>query len=215
MSEANNTDSVYNAHKARIESARVYGPGIIEQMKDYALTKMSRDDSSTMNCGTSKHIEILCRHISACEGIKYTRVYPALRLMGYNHRYHKLKDGHSDILYDISNAVHKCYVLDNPFIIDYVSNDTIVFGGMRSVKYRIEDRDIGIATTDAYNCGINVSELNMYNVLTGINILVSTEPYYIGINNTAIIRPIIKTIENIDDMLQDRLDAINTVLPKQ
>ena len=205
-------DAVYQAHKIRIATGRQVT--IIDQMKDYTRTKIRRDESATMNCGTHKHISILCKHISAHDGIKYTRLYPALRMIGFNHRYHEYKLGRSDVLYDISTIVNKCYMSTNPYIIDYISNDVLTFGKMQTTKYRFLDTDIGIATTESYNCGIKVSELNFYNVLAGINVLISNESYYRDIVDTPIVRPLVKSFRDINEMLQDRLSSLNAVSPR-
>jgi len=218
MTKAIKTDDVYQAHKDRVaainEKYTNGGIDYIEQLKDYAHTKISRDESAVMNCGTYNNIDVLCTHISAHDNIKSTRVYPGLRLIGFNHRYHEYKKGNGDTLYEISELTDRCYLSTDPFIIDYVSRDSLSFDGAKSVQYRVDDRTMGIAVTEAHNYGIKVSELNLYNVLIGINVLVSNEPYYKTIIDTPIIRPVIKTFDNINEILHNRLSSLNTIAPK-
>ena len=55
----------------------------------------------------------------------------------------------------------------------------IAFDGVKSVNFRIHSDAIAIAAKDAQASGVKVSELNLYNTLEGLKLLVDNEPDYI------------------------------------
>lgn len=194
----NMTDEVYEAHKHRVlgderyesyhkastKPANNYDPdraqgGLIEQVKAYANTSIDRNESATVRCGMIASLDRVCHFIAINEGIPSTRVYPAVRVIGYNNRYHEMKNDAPDPLYEIGGVTREAILTADIEIVDYVRKTNIAFDGVKSVNFRIHSDAIAIAAKDAQASGVKVSELNLYNTLEGLKLLVDNEPDYI------------------------------------
>jgi hypothetical protein len=175
--EFSETESVYEAHKARIEASRNDVPvsDIVDQIKTYAYKKIKESDAGYVKCSTNKDIDIVCRFIAATESISKSRVYPSLRLIGYNDRYHYIKTGGTNILKDRADLINRCALTLDENIISLASNDLRLFDNTKKTPYRIDKQDIAISVKDAGSYGIRTSDLNMYHVAHGLKRLVANE----------------------------------------
>lgn len=150
----------------------------LEKLREYATTSLSREDSGMMRCATFDAFEYICGIISSIEKIPVTRVYPGLRMIGYDHRYTNMKNNNPDALWDIGDVANRCMVCGDPGVIPFVSSSTGLFSDVRSSSYRVNEQVISIAGKDAQRAGIKLSELNLFNALEGLNILVNDDQKY-------------------------------------
>lgn len=175
------TESVYEVHKARIEASRsnIVDNHVIDQIKDYAYLKIKEDDAGRVRCSTFDDFDIVCRYIATKEHIQHSRVYPALRLIGYNHLYHTSKLGDPDILEDRFNLVSRGIITLNRNMVSTVANDLAMFNKTNKTTYRIEKKYIAISLKDSARYGVSTADLNLYHALYGVKILTETDPDYI------------------------------------
>ena len=150
----------------------------IDQMKAYATTKIKEEDAGRVNCASFSSLNNVCKFIAMNDDIPVTKVYPSLRYIGYNNRYHDMMNGAPDMLYEMGDSVKQCVFTLNPYLIDFATEDINLFGNTTKSVYRIKADAIAVSMKDAERCGIKVSELNMYNVLEGLNVVMSNEPDY-------------------------------------
>ena len=151
-----------------------YGQGhYVETMKEYAQTSISEEDAGRMRCCTFEAFEYVCHIIATRMGIKYTKVYPALRVLGYNWRYHDMKTGNPDILYEMGTVVKQSKMGDNPGLLPFVTNSDGLFREGKVIQYRIAKTAIEQASDLAEECGVRLSELNLFDALQGLYVLVN------------------------------------------
>lgn len=141
-----------------------------------------------------------------------SKVYPALRLIGYNIRYHNLKCNNPDPLYDIGKLVRECVLTAKVPLIEHATKATDIFVGVNTRKYRISENDISISMMDANYAGIKVSELNMYNVFEGINTLILNEPYYNNVRNDRLVSEPMILFDDIKVKLVIRYNELKATL---
>jgi len=189
-------DSVYRAHRDKILSedrnnnpvthtdSYNYHPDkesdgtVLEQIIEYAHLEIPAEDSAPTRCATFDALDYICGIIAAKERIKRTRIYPALRMIGYNWRYHDMKNGNPDALYGMGERVQTCMISADPGLVSYVSHSKGLFTGTRSVQYRMIRESMGIAMDDADDAGVTLSELNLFNALEGLTRLVENSTTY-------------------------------------
>lgn len=195
------TESVYQTHRDRISADRVYKPNntLVEQIKTYAGTKIVEDDAGRVNCASFKSLNHVCKFIAANEDVPVTKVYPSLRMIGYNIRYNDMKNNNPDMLYEMGGLVKRCVLTSNPNAIDFATNDDNLFGRTLKSVYRIREDVIAVAMKDAESAGIQVSELNMFNVLEGVDALTSMDADYALMRDNMIFR---KTLLAFDEIKQ-------------
>jgi hypothetical protein len=211
------TESVYDIHKSHVFSStdKVKHPQgfYIDQIVDYAHTSIPEDEASSIRCATFKSLNNTCKFIAAKEDIPESKVYPALRMIGYNIRYHNMKCDKSDNLYNLGNMVKQCILTVSPSMIEFATGNTI-FKDVSSVQYRMRKDVIAISMKDAEQYGIKVSELNLYNVLEGINTLVSNEPDYILLRDKRLFKSVLEYFGDIKSMIDYKYGGIHAALSK-
>ena len=164
----------------RFDEPMRYGQGhYVETMKEYAQTSISEEDAGRMRCGTFGAFKYVCHIISTRMGIKHTKVYPALRVIGYNWRYHDMKTGNPDVLYEQGSIVKRCKMGDDPGLLPFVTSSDGLFPEGKVIQYRIVKTAIEQASDLAEECGVRLSELNLFDALQGLDVLVNNEPDYI------------------------------------
>ena len=178
------------------------------------LMKQVFEDASRARCGTFKSLNNICKFIAAKEDIPESKVYPALRMIGYNIRYHNMKGGDLDPLHKIGDVVKECILTADTAMIEFATTDSM-FDNITSAQYRMRKDVIAIAMKDAEHSGIKVSELNMYNVLEGINTLVLNEPDYILLRDERIFRTPLELFGDIKNKLQWKYDGLKTSLSER
>jgi hypothetical protein len=208
------TDSVHQAHKARIEAARntVIDNHVIEQIKEYANTKISEDDAGRVRCSTFEDFDIICRYIATKEHVQHSKVYPALRLIGYNHLYHRSKLGDPDILEDRFKYVSSGITTLNRNVVSAVANDLTMFNKTDKTTYRIEKKYIAIALKDSARYGVSTADLNLYHALCGAKILTETSPDYILLRENEFFVVVNTMLDRVESSIKWSNDLMEKVL---
>lgn len=210
------TEDVYQAHRANVlgdrQQYREPIGGYIEQIHAYANTRISAEESRTVRCATFNELDFVCDGIAAMEEINPTRMYPALRLIGYNHRYHNMKCGDPDPLFEMANIVKSCRVLFKSNITRYANTNDVAFGETRTAVFRMHSDAIAVTDKDARYCGIRVSQLNMFNVLDGINVLIENEPDYTLLKDNEMFNQIVSRYTEIKQALRWKVESLKHVL---
>ena len=190
--DANTVDSVYAKHRANIlgdessdEPKTSTTPSqheqghYIETINTFARARLKDDDATYAKCMTLKSVDRVCHYIAKQEGgLLPTKVYMALGSIGYGKRYHNMKIGNPDELHKIKECVSDCIDTCDIDIIDEV-NDSMLFRHSKSKTFRVNKERAAENAKEAIACGVNQSELTLYNVLTGIEALLSEEQHYI------------------------------------
>lgn len=212
-------DAVYQAHRAKIlgmqtNHTKYRQRHFVDQIVEYAHTKISNEDASNVRCGTFESFNIACKYIAAREDVPEFKVYPALRLIGYNIRYHNLKIGTSDVLYCGGSIVRDCKLTGNVSMIKASSMER-AFTGISSMVCRMRTDAVAIAMKDAEYCGVKVSEMNLYNALEGLNTISTNESAYIAMRDTRILRDPLDIFSDIKMSLRCRYDGLKPSLAEQ
>jgi len=179
------TDKVYERHAANVHSGNYQAPAreeqgsLIERIKAIARNPIDEENTRTTRCMVLKSVDRVCYKIAMNEGgISKTKVYIALMEIGYNARYHDLQQDNPDELHSMEEVLEDCTKTCDVDIIDMVMGYTL-FKDARSISYRLDKSKMGEAEKEAMKCGISRSELNLFNVLAGLERVLSEEPYYI------------------------------------
>ena len=152
---------------------------IIDQIKSYANTSIKEEESMSVRCSTFNDFDVVCMFIAANENIASSRIYPALRLIGYNDRYHQFKLTGSDLIEDRSSLIQRSILSMNDGIINIVADHKDIFRETTKKVHRINRNAVAIANKTSDRCRIRVSDLNLYHALCGLRMLVDIEPDYI------------------------------------
>jgi len=87
-----------------------------------------------------------------------------------------------------------------------------MFGDTASAQYRIRKDAIAVAMKDADHCGIKVAELNMFNVLDGLDVLLSKEPEYILLRDKRIFVSPMERYDDIKNKLRFKIGGLTSIL---
>lgn len=152
---------------------------LIEEIKAIARLPIDDDKTRTTRCMTVKSVDRVCYKIAMNEDkLSQTKVYIALMTIGYNTRYHNMMQGNPDALHLMEPVMMECAKTCDLDVIDMVMGYTL-FRGTKSRSFRLDKAKMGEAEKEAMGCGVNRSELNLYNVFAGMERILSEEPYYI------------------------------------
>lgn len=215
------TGSVYQVHKAhvlgdvlsrdaeRVEHPIKYPQGhYIDQMKEHSEIVILNDDATTMNCATFTDFELLCNHIGDEIEIRIDRVYPALRYIGYNMRYHTMRLNGGDVFTEIKEFVRRFRSSMDRDMLLTVSSGTPIFHDVKMKKVRVSKQTSTITIDDAADAGIRTSDLNLYLALTGLKTIVENEPYYILHRSDDLIVDVLRILNKADKSLLHRKETL-------
>lgn len=181
----------------------------LDQIHAYTEAKITNEDAGSMRFGTFRKLDHVCKFIAANESIQVSRLYPALRWIGYNNRYHDMKNNNLDGLDVLAENVKKCMLTIDSNLIDCAS--TYIFQSTGTEVFRVEKKTVAITTKDAKRYGIRVSDLNLYNVLEGVDVLLNNEPDYIVLRDKHIFEAIVGVYNEMQTAIRFKnigLDAI-------
>jgi len=120
-----------------------------------------------------------------------------------------MKTDNPDGLDVLAENVKKCMLTIDSNLIDCAAS--YIFQSTSTEVYRVEKKTVAITTKDANRYGIRVSDLNLYNVLEGVNVLLANEPDYIVLRDKQIFESVIGVYGEIQSMIRFKnigLDAI-------
>lgn len=169
-------DEVYERHAARVRGEQ---GTLIQQIKDFGKEIIPEEDARRMNCATFEDFELIWMDVKHEANIRIDRVYGALRLIGYNARWHQKTIGGDDPLGEVGELIRLCERSRDRDIKLMAKRRAPLFTDVRSIKIRIDKDTHGHAVNDAEDAGIQTSHLNLYLALTGVEALVENEPAWI------------------------------------
>lgn len=182
-----------------------FPPGhFIDQMKEYAGLEIANEDAATMNCATFTDFDSLCGLIGIMENIRYDRVYPALRYIGYNRCYNAFKQNDGDVFSEIESFIRRCKVSGDIDKMRAAQSKATVFVDVKGKKYRVSKQTAVIATKQAESSGLNTSHLNLYHALHGVKTLVEYEPDYFVMSENPVIEDALRVLRRADKSLESR-----------
>lgn len=186
---------------------------VLDDIIWYARNELPVEDSMIARCATFDSLDYICSIIAAREKIKRTKVYPALRMVGYNWRYHDMTNDNPDALYGMCERVQTCLISGDPGIVPIVTQSKGLFTSTRTVQYRVSREAMGIAGKDADDAGISLSELNLFNVLEGLTRLCeNTSTYREFRDNNLLFDETLTTFSFIKRRLTAKRDVIERIL---
>lgn len=182
-----------------------YPPGYFtNQMRDHANIEIANEDAATLNCATFTDFDSLCGLISVIENIRFDRVYPALRYIGYNRCYNALKANEGDVFSEIKECLQRCMVSRDLDKMRAAQEKTTIFVDVRTRKYRVSKQTSVIAVKQAESGGINTSHLNLYHALHGVKVLVEYEAEYFSMRDDAVVEDALRVLYRADKSLESR-----------
>ena len=184
----------------------------IDQIVAYANLQIKEEDAGRVRCATTKSLDRVFKFIAVKESIPVTKVYPAIRYIGYNSRYHNMKTNLLDPLYSLGDAVSKCINTADVDMIDFATEDSVIFENTVTSLYRMKKDAISITMKDADQYGIKVADVNMYNVLEGLDVLMSNEPDYILLRDKPLFEYPMATFDSIKRLIMFKTIGLNALL---
>lgn len=195
---------MYHAHR--------YPTGhYIDQIVGYAHTSIPEDESGRVRCNTFRMLNHLCKFIAANEDIPESKVYPALRFIGYNVRYHRMKSNDPDPLQEIGKVVKECVLTRDVALMGMLENSRI-FQDTISTVYRMPSDAIAVAMKDAEHSSVQLADLNLYNVLEGVSTLLDNEPDYVLLRDDRMFAASMDVLMDAKNMLQHRCVGLKAIL---
>ena len=151
--------------------------GVLDKIRSYVYSPIPEDSAARVHCRFPEHVDILCDYIASKEDLRYTRIYPAIVVIGYGVRMHNLKEEGRDIISDISDilkSLRLSRIRSDRLFVKGVNNVTIRFQGDRH-NFRFESELVAQVSDTAKLCGALSSDLYLYYFLIGIKELVERE----------------------------------------
>jgi hypothetical protein len=172
-------------------------------MKAYGRAKIEEDDSARMQCASFTALDFVCRYITANEGIRKDRVYPGLRLLGYNWCYNeKMSNSGDDVFTEIAELRRTSdVILDYTSMTLSIETRTLIDGSLNRKLFRVAKPVQKLAIDCADSVGIRTSELNLYHAMYGVKVLVENEPDYILLRENEIIEDVMRVLRRTDQTL--------------
>ena len=194
------------------EPARKDQDYCIGEMKEHARLVRTRDESGMMRCATFDEFDEACETIGRLSKISRTKVYPALRHIGYRVRYTEMKQGSPDALYELGDLIQLGWDSGKRGLRPFLRMSTGLFTNVRVVSYRAMLTTIGETETTAELAGVKLSELNLFNALSGLELLTQTDPDYYMLIDELEIKESIQKIESIRTRLIEKTDVLKVQL---
>jgi len=192
--------------------AQVEQGGLIEEIKGIARTPINEDQTRTTRCMTLKSVDRVCYKIAMNEDkLSQTKVFIALMTIGYNTRYHNSLNGNPDALHLMPPVIEDCVATNDLDILDMLREYSL-FDGARSRSFRLDKSKMGEAEKLSMKCGIDRSELNLFNVLAGVERVLSEESYYIDIRDERLFRIPMDEFLSAKRKLEFRLVSLRGIL---
>lgn len=195
-------EDVFYRTATTYEPARKHQGFYTNQMKEHALIKISRDEAATMRCASFKGFDYICKYITRTEGIRKDKVYPALRMIGYNKCYHDMKTNLGDVFTDITELIKLSEMsLNYDAMIRTDVKRSFINTDTYTKVYKVNDQAKAIALDTANDTEIRTSDLNLYYAMHGLKVLVENEPDFILMRDNEIIIDVLKILNRSDRSL--------------
>lgn len=193
------------------EPERDYQGKALDDLIERSKTPIDEDSVLRSRCMTLKPVDRVCYKVVKNHALSsVTKVYVGFWWLGYNIRYHGLKNGSLDALHKMDACINECSMSDDPDIIDMLMYSNLFPDGTSRV-YRMDKAKMGEVDKEAVRCGVNRSELNLFNVLTGIKRLLSDEPYYIERQDERVYRQAIDEFLSVSARLRRRATGLYAI----
>lgn len=177
----------------------------LNQMKAYANLEIANEDAATMKGASFRAFDFVCKHITRTQGIRKDKVFPGLRLLGYNRCYNAKK---SNLGEDIFSELRRL-VYDDGVLLNYATmlrtevTRSFIDVTMTRKNYRVEAKTQKIALDTADETNIRTAELNLYHALHGLKVLTEEEPAFIMLKDNEIITNVLDVLTRADQGLID------------
>lgn len=209
MSEAAYRETHTKGEKPVYREAYDYDPDrkaqghYLNQMKAYANTEITNDDAATMRGASFRAFDFVCRNITRTQGIRKDKVYPALRLLGYNRCYNAKKSNYGeDVFSEISRLVQDAESqLNYANMMRMEATRGFIDVTMTRKNYRVEASTQKIALDTSDEAGIRTSELNLYHAMHGLKVLTEEEPDFIILRENEIIVGVLEVLTRAEQGL--------------
>lgn len=197
MTEANKPDTGIS-ERVYINTQK-HTPRII----DYIRTSLPTIATKGVSCGTSTHIDDLCLYISTHNNITYSKVYPALRRIGYNSIYNN--DGvNVNLLYELSDLVNRSNLALNTSVL-YTNILNSVISDVSIFTCVIDHQEYNDIIKYVNNYNIRISNLNMYHVMLGIRELVGNGSEYNRLKDSKLYKDVLSHLNNFETVIQNKM----------
>ena len=206
---------VYQAHKERVANTVRYEPSrdvqgyCIDQMMTHSKIVIENEDATSLNCATFDDFGTIFGIIEDESGIRYDRVYPALRYTGKMQCYSEFKRNHGNVFSDIKEYTRICKRSGKLSVRRVADAQLPCFTDVRTKKYRVSKQDSERAIKISRMCGVATSHLNLYFALTGLKRLVADTPKYFsdGDEDESVVDAL-RLLTKANDSLETRRDML-------
>jgi|LGOV01.1.fsa_nt_gb hypothetical protein len=206
------TETTYREAYNYVPPARCEQGSLIEEIKAIARHPISDEETRTTRCMTLKSVDRVCYKIAMNEDkLSQTKVYIALMTIGYKARYHNKMQDNPDALHVMEPVMMDCAATCDLDVIDMVMGYTL-FKGAQSRAYRLDKAKMGEAEKESMGCGVDRSELNLFNVLAGMERVLTEEPYYIERQDERLFRAPMDEFLSAKRKLEFRLVSLRGIL---
>ncbi len=119
-----------------------------------------------------------------------------------------MKQGSPDALYELGDLIQLGWDSGKRGLRPFLRMSTGLFTNVRVVSYRAMLTTIGETETTAELAGVKLSELNLFNALSGLELLTQTDPDYYMLIDELEIKESIQKIESIRTRLIEKTDVL-------
>jgi hypothetical protein len=174
----------------------------IDQMKSHANIEIAEEDAARMRCSSFREFDFVCRNITATTGIRKDRVYPSLRMIGYNWCYHDLKSNMGDVFSEIEERIRTSdMVLNYDAMMQSETPRDFITTKMYRRVYRVTKPVREVALKQAEPCKIKTSDLNLYHAMSGLKVLIDNEPDFILLRENEIVEDVMRVLRRSERSL--------------
>jgi hypothetical protein len=205
----NETNKANSNGDVQIREAFSYEPNrkpqgyFVNQMKEYATTEITNDDAATMKGATFRAFDFVCKNITRTQVIRRDRVYPGLRMLGYNWCYNRMKSNFGeDVFTQISSLVEE---VESQLNYNNMLRSEVARGfidvTMTKKNFRVTSQAQKLSLDKADSAGLRTSELNLYYAMHGLKVLIDNEPDFILLRENEIIVDVMRVLERAESGL--------------
>lgn len=184
---------------------------LIEWMKTYASTEITREDQASMNCGIFTDLEYMCNYLGDVLNINPDKAYLSLCIKGRNQCYHKFKSNNDqDVFSDIANMVSKGKrSINSQSKMATAAIKISLFNDVISTKFHTTKQTLKIGVDESRKCGIKTSHLNLYWTLTGLKYMSENESAYFVVEEDSLIDDVLRPLRKADKILNERKETLD------
>lgn len=167
----------------------------IDQMKSHAKIEIAEENAARMRCASFREFDFVCRNITATTGIRKDRVYPSLRVIGYNWCYHDFKSNIGDVFSEIEERIRTSdSVLNYDAMMQSETPREFIATKTNRKVYRVTKQVREVTLKQSEPCKIRTSDLNLYHAMSGLKVLIENEPDFIMLRENEIVEDVMRVL---------------------